>query len=284
MLKIGYLKEGVRYSYTRVKGFHPLLCFWSETRLLIGARLRSGNRHTAHKATGFLAECLRRLPPGRRVRLRMDAGFYSREIVEFILKRGLEFSISARLTKALRARIEAIPEDAWHRYPWEEGTEWAEFSYQPKHWPRAFRMIVKRQPFYEGSQLLMDQFFYTCVITNLRGAASSVLKRHLARGGAENYIEEFKNNLGARLLPSQNFMANWAWLVIAQLAYNLGQWFKLIVLPARNHHHQFKKLRLHWFCLAGRIITSGRRIKIALARGPDAAQRFAQAQEILLAL
>ncbi len=71
----GYLKEGVRYAYNNMKGFNPLLCFWSETRLLIGARLRSGNRHSAHKAVSFLKECLARLPEGRRIHVRMDAGF-----------------------------------------------------------------------------------------------------------------------------------------------------------------------------------------------------------------
>jgi hypothetical protein len=280
----GYLKEGARYGYSNVKGFHPLLCFWSETRLLIGSRLRSGNRTSAHHATSFLRECLSRLPAGRRTRVRMDAGFYCREIVDFLLRQGLEFSISARLTSALRRAVEAVPDQGWKPYAWEEGTEWAELSYKPKGWPRPFRMLVKRQPLYEGCQLLLGEYFYTPVITNRRGAGSSLLKHHLGRGGAENYIEEFKNGVGARLLPSQNFMANWTWLVIAQLAYNLGQWFKLLVLPRVMHSYQFKKLRLHWFCVAARIIRTGRRIKIALARAPDTVERFTRAQAAILAL
>lgn len=280
----GYLKEGARYGYSKVKGYHPLLCFWSETRLLIGARLRAGNRTSAHHAISFLGECLSRMPTGRRIRVRMDAGFYSHDIIDFLIKRGLAFSISARLTSALTRAIEAIPEQVWRPYVWEEGTEWAEISYRPQRWPRAFRMIVKRQPLYEGCQLLIGRHFYTPVITNRRGAGSSLLKHHLARGGAENYIEEFKNGIGARLLPSQNFMANWTWLVIAQLAYNLGQWFKLLLLPRTTHSDQFKKLRLHWFCVAGRIIRSGRRVKIALARAPDVVDRFARVQAAILAL
>lgn len=280
----GYLKEGARYAYNSVKGFHPLLCFWSETRLLIGARLRPGNQTSAHKATSFLTECLARLPKGRKIRVRMDAGYYSREIAHYLLDRGLDFSISARLTDALRRAIEGLSERNWHPYPWEDETEWAELSYQPMRWRRSFRMLVKRQPFYEGSQLILDRYFYTPVLTNRRGAAPSLIKHHLARGGSENYIEEFKNNVGARLLPSQQFMANWAWLVIAQLAYNLGQWFKLLVLPSSNHRHQFKKLRLHWFCVAARISRSGRRIKMALARAPDTVERFVRAQELILAL
>ena len=278
----GYLKEGARYGYTQVKGFHPLLCFWSERRLLIGARLRAGNRHTAHKAKSFLGECLSRLPTDRPVRLRMDSGFYRREIVEELVERKLEFTISAMLTPALRAVIEAVSESHWKSYPWEEDAEWTEFSYRPMNWPREFRMLVKRTPYFEGNQRLLGEYFYTCVITNRSGAGSSLLKYHLARGGAENYIEEFKNGVGGRLLPSQNFRANWAWLVLAQLAYNLGQWFKLLLLHRFEHSYQFKKLRLFWFCVGGRISRSGRGLKLTLARSAETARRFAQLQTAIL--
>jgi hypothetical protein len=277
----GYFKEGARYGYTKVKGLHPLLCFWAQKRLLLGVRLRSGNKTSAQGAKSFLRECLSRLPDRRTVRLRMDAGFYRRDIVEYLLGHSIQFSISAMLTSALRRAIESIPLSHWNPYPWEDGTEWVVFTYRPKGWPRAFRLIVKRSPFYEGQQRVIGEFLYTPVITNRRGAAPSILKHHLARGGAENYIEEFKNGLGARLLPSKRFNANWAYLVIAQLAYNLAQWFKLLVLPVHEHPHQLKKLRLHWFGVAGRLIRSARRITLALARGPD---RFAWAQERIAAL
>jgi len=145
-------------------------------------------------------------------------------------------------------------------------------------------MIVKRAPFYEGQQRVLGEYFYTPVITNRKGLGSSVLKHHLGRGGAENYIEEFKNGLGARLLPSQRFVANYAWLVIAQLAYNLGQWFKLLLLPSRDHHLQFKALRLGWWSVAARVIHSGRGIILDLARSTAASQRFTQIQSAALRL
>lgn len=274
----GYLKEGARYGYTRVNGYHPLLAFCAENRLLIGARLRSGNRHTAYKVRSFLEECVRRLPSDRRVNGRFDAGFYSRNVVEFCLENVMGFTISGRLFAGLIERIDAVPEEDWKSYPWEEGAEWSEFSHQPIGWPRSFRMLVKRTPFYEGTQLVVGRYFYTPVITNRLGAGSSLIRFHLARGGMENHIEEFKNGIGARIMPTGHFMANWAWLVIAQLAYNLVQWFKLLVLPAAEHSFQMKKLRLHWFHVAARVIRSARRITLALARGPDAATRFELAQ------
>ena len=274
----GYLKEGARYAYNHVNGYHPLLAFWSEKRLLIGTRLRSGNRHTAHKVRSFLGECVARLPRDRPLHARFDSGFYNRNVVEFCLEKGMGFTISARQCASLVKRFDAIDEKSWKAYPWEQDAEWAEFSYQPTNWSRSFRMLVKRTPFYEKDQLVIGRHFYTAVITNRRGAGSSLIRFHLRRGGIENYIEEFKNGVGARIFPTGRFMANWAWLVIAQLAYNLVQWFKLLVLPAAEHSFQMKRLRLYWFTVAARVIRSGRRVTLALARGPTAADRFERAQ------
>jgi hypothetical protein len=280
----GDFKEGVRPTYYKNRGFNPVLCFWSETRLLLGARLRPGNRHSDHKAISFLRECLSRLPRNRRIRIRCDSGFYNRFFVQELLRREVSFSITARLTSLVRNAIESLAEEAWAPYPWEEGTQWTECSIQPTRWPQAFRLVVKRTEWFEGNQRVLGKYLYTPIITNHRGAGSSLIKHHLARGGAENYIEEFKNGLGARLLPSQCFMANWAWLVIAQLAYNLAQWFKLLLLPAKEQAQQLKSLRLHWWCVAGRLVRSARCTVLYVAKGQGSTQRLLKIQNAIMRL
>jgi len=279
----GYLKEGARYGYSKVRGLHPLLAFLNEERLLLGVRLRSGNKSSAHGATNFLNDVLKSLPGDREIRLRMDAGFYARNIESFCGTRGLRFSISAKLTSRLVKAILALPETAWQIYPWEEGAQWAELRYQPQHWSRPYRLLVKRTPWYEKDQRILGEYFHTAVITDLTGAGSSLIRYHLGRGGMENYIEEFKNGIGARHLPSRRFLANWAWLIIAALAYNLAQAFKLLLLPKHQRTDQLKKLRLHWFHVAGRWIRTGRRWILSLARGPETVLAFERVQKFLLA-
>jgi hypothetical protein len=281
----GYLREGARYGYKRgVKGLHPLLAFWYEPRLLLGCRLRAGNRRSDDGVESFVEEILGAVPARRAVWLRMDAGFYSKKIETLCLKNALGFSISAALTQRLRERIENHPTSAWSPYPWEEEAEWAEFSYQPNGWSAPYRLLVKRTPWYEKEQRILGEYFMTAVITNLRGAGASLIRHHLARGGMENYIEEFKNGIGARHLPSRRFLANWAWLLIAALAYNLAQAFKLLLLPSSQHHWQMKNLRLHWFNVAARWIRSGRRWVVALARGPDSVRVFTRVQNLVHAI
>ena len=280
----GYLKEGARYGYTGERGLHPLLAFVHAERLLIGARLRAGNRASADGVESFLPQVLQAIPAERRVRLRADAGFYAQGVERLCVARGLGFSISARLTSRLQAAIDALPGSAWQPYPWEEGAEWAEFRYRPHGWSRDHRLLVKRTPWYEKDQRVLGEYFHTAAITNLAGAGSSLIRHHLARGGMENYIEEFKHGLGAAHLPSQNFHANWAWLLIAALAYNLAQAFKLLLLQSEQHTDQLKKLRLHWLNVAARWIRTGRRWILALARGPDTVAAFTRVQALLAAL
>ncbi len=279
----GYLKEGARYGYSGVRGLHPLLAFAHDERLLLGARLRAGNRASADGVEDFLPQVLKAIPDDRTVRLRMDAGFYAQGVERLCVARRLGFSISAKLTSCLQAAIDALPGSAWHAYPWEEDAEWAEFRYRPQGWSRAYRLLVKRTPWYEKDQRILGEHFFTAVITNLSGAGSSLIRYHLARGGMENYIEEFKHGLGAAHLPSQNFHANAAWLLIAALAYNLAQAFKLLLLKSEQHADQLKKLRLHWFNVAARWIRTGRRWILALARGPDVVAAFTRVQALLAA-
>ncbi|MFN7940385.1 MAG: IS1380 family transposase [Thermoanaerobaculia bacterium] len=280
----GDQKQGARFGYSGVRGLHPLLAFAHEERLLLGARLRAGNRASSDGVVPFLEDVLTAIPARRRVRLRMDAGFYGKSVEGFATERALGFSISARLTKRLRAEIEALPEGAWRSYPWEEEAEYAELRYRPTGWSSDYRLLVKRTPWFDQEQRLLDEHFFTPVITNLPGAASSLIRYHLARGGAENYIEEFKSGIGASHLPSRCFHANWAWLLIAALAYNLAQAFKLLLLPAAEQAQQIKKLRLHWLCVAARFIRTGRRFVLALARGPDTANAFERLQQQLTTL
>lgn len=277
----GYLKEGARYGYSGVLGLHPLLAFVHGERLLIGARLRAGNRTSADGVESFLPQVLQAIPEECVVRVRMDAGFYAQGVERTCIAHHLGFSMTAKLTSRLETAIDALPESAWQAYAWEEEAQWAEFRYRPHGWSREYRLLVKRTPWYEKDQRVLGEYFHTALITNLTGAGSSLIRYHLARGGMENYIEEFKHGLGAAHLPSQNFHANAAWLLIAALAYNLAQAFKLLLLKSEQQAHQLKKLRLHWFNVAARWIRTGRRWILALARGPDVVAAFTRVQTLL---
>ena len=72
-------------------------------------------------------------------------------------------------------------------------------------------------------------------------------------------------SLGLEKLPTGGFHANWAYLLIGQLAFNLGAWFKKLVLPARYHRATLKTIRPHVLNLAGKIVHSARQCFLVLS-------------------
>ena len=75
----------------------------------------------------------------------------------------------------------------------------------------------------------------------------------------ENAIKEHKSGFGLEKLPTQKFHANWAYLLIGQLAFNLVAWFKRLVLPPSYHRTTVKTIRHHLLNLAGKIVHTARR-------------------------
>jgi hypothetical protein len=79
--------------------------------------------------------------------LRADSGFYNHKVVQACRKAGASYSITVKVTKALRAVIAAIPADAWTPigYWLDGGADVAETSYRPfGRKGRVTRLIVRR--------------------------------------------------------------------------------------------------------------------------------------------
>jgi hypothetical protein len=81
----------------------------------------------------------------------------------------------------------------------------------------------------------------------------------------ENAIKEHKSGFGLEKLPTQKFHANWAYLLIGQLAFNLVAWFKHLVLPLAYQRVTVKTLRHRLFSLAGKIVHTARRVFLCLS-------------------
>ena len=96
-------------------------------------------------------------------------------------------------------------------------------------------MIVLRKTIrvMAGQLRLGDEMRYHFYVTNLpskeHGAAQVVFENN-ARCNQENLIEQLKNGVAATRMPVREFDANWAYLVIASLAWNLKAW-RALLLP-----------------------------------------------------
>jgi hypothetical protein len=258
-------KEGSTKAYNGEIGYHPLLAFWAEEGELLFSHLRRGSAHTCRTVGWFLRQTFKRVPPQAAVALRADSGFYSKEVVQWCEAHHVRFTITADQTAPLLALIEALPDRAWTNLPEEYPvSEVAEFRYQPARWAKAYRYVVKRQLAETKAGTLY--WHYHVFVTNDEATPALELEVwHLQHADMENRIKEHKSGLGLEKLPTGRFHANWAYLLIGQLAFNLLAWFKKLVLPTSYHRATPKTIRHQILNLAGKIVHSARQSFLVLS-------------------
>jgi hypothetical protein len=82
----------------------------------------------------------------------------------------------------------------------------------------------------KGEQALFDEiryFFYITTRDDL--SAEQVVRCANQRCDQENVIAELKNGVNALRMPLYDLVSNWAYMVIAALAWNIKSWFALMM-------------------------------------------------------
>jgi hypothetical protein len=241
----GLAKEGaIGFTYSRVRGYHPLLAVAAGTGDVLHARLRSGSANTIRGAANFLVETIARVRAAGAaggLTVRADSGFYAHEVVAACRRHGVRFSITMRIHRELRDRIAALPEDAWTPIPYwiAGGADVAEIAYTPfvkRGRAVPFRLIIRRVRPKPGSQLaLFTDYEYHPFLTD---------------------------RVGLNHLPSGRFAANGAWLAVQVMAHNLARWTGRLGLGAGIV--TTKTLRRRLFAIAGRLTRSARHVMLHL--------------------
>ena len=108
----------------------------------------------------------------------------------------------------------------------------AEFRYQPGKCKRRYRVVVVRKNIskLKGEHVLLDEiryFFYVTTRTKLSAAA--VVRCANERCDQENIVEQLKNGVNALRVPHYDLVSNWAYMVMAALAWNLKSWFAMMM-------------------------------------------------------
>jgi hypothetical protein len=288
----GLAKEGARgFTYSRVRGYHPLLAVAAGTGDVLHARLRSGSANTVRGAANFLAETIARVRSAGAagpLTLRADSGFYAHDVVAACRRLDVRFSVTLRIHGGVRRLIEAVPEEAWTPIPYwiEGGADVAEIAYTP-FWqrpdPRPVRLIVRRVRPKAGSQLaLFTSYDYHPFITDREGDMRALEADHRRHAEVENAIRDLKHGMGLNHLPSGRFAANGAWLAVQAIAHNLARWTARLGLG--EGIVTTKTLRRRLFGLVGRLTRSARRLTLHLPTGWPWAAEFLSALVRLRAL
>jgi hypothetical protein len=203
---------------------------------------------SARGAGKFLADAVaaaRRVGAGKVIRCRLDSAFYNHSVVAAIRKAGAQFSITARMDKAVQRAVAGIDEDAWVsiKYPkaiydqdeqrWISDAQVAETTYTAftsrarRHRVTA-RLIVRRvkrlnpKTAPQGQDELFSVYRYHAVFTDSTEPMLIAEAHHRDHAIVEQVIADLKSS-ALKHFPSGSFNANGAWLACAVMAYNLSR-------------------------------------------------------------
>lgn len=266
-------KAKVGYNPTKrgKKSYCLMLCFESNREFWYGS-LKSGNVSQIKVAKHIIKDCLAKLPiPIYRIRVRLDAIFYGRKLVERYLDDGnILYTIEAQMREPMLPLIEKAKYVSY-KGDWEV----AEFKYRPSNWKTPHRFVVLRRPLPEDPDeklqlklFVMKNYGYRVVVTNLKLKPQNIWNFHSQRAqGAEQNIKELKLNYSLAKIPTKSYLANVGYLQILLLAFNIINWFKWLCLPKEYHYASLQTIREQLLSIPARLTKTDNKNVLKLPGG-----------------
>jgi len=240
--------------------YHPLLLFNREGDCL-AATLRPGNVHSAEGWEELLLpEIERQQRRGKEVVFRADAAFAKPELYEALEQRKVKYVIRIPANDNLERKVAQLLKRPVGRPSYKPVVRYRSFLYQAASWESARRVVAKVE-FHFGELFPRVGF----IVTNLRTSSRAVVRFYNKRGMAEQWIKEGKQAVAMTRLSCHRFRANEVRLWLSVIAYNLGNLWRRLALPAEVANWSLTSLQQRLVKTGGRLIKHARYYWLLLA-------------------
>jgi hypothetical protein len=311
----GQLKQGMDISYKGIWGYAPLLVTLANTREVLYLVNRPGNAPSHLDAATWIDRAIDLVAPhANRVCVRGDTDFALTAHFDRWAQQ-VDFVLGTDNIAALRTRAEALDPSAWQRLqrpaPYENRTgktrtrrhnrkqevvdergylnlrlnheDVAEFPYRPGKCRRDYRVVVVRKNIsrMKGEHALIDEvryFFYVTTYPTATHPPARIVELANDRCDQENIHGQLKSGLNALHAPVDDLDSNWAYMLIAALAWNIKSWHAMM-MHRKDDRHAFIRLEFKRFLdtvirIPAMVIVRARAIVIRLVAHTVNIDRF----------